>query len=90
MTCMVLAYGSEFVDYLKFTLERAQEIFGEAANFALVTDVRDVVDDLARDLGARLFAIPMKHLSHGLASLAIDDASHDRHGVDLPSSVVSP
>ncbi|MGO9467710.1 MAG: RNA-binding domain-containing protein [Isosphaeraceae bacterium] len=86
MTCVVLAYGSEFVDHLKFTLERAQEIFGEAADFTLVTDVRDVVEELARDLGASLFSIPMTHLSHGLANLALNDESNDGHGVDLPSS----
>src|SRR5205823_2516992 len=58
----------------------------EAADFALVTDVRDVVEDLARDLDACLFAIPMTHLSHGLANLALDKASNGEHGVDLPSS----
>src|SRR5205823_3910731 len=86
ITCLVLAYGSEYVDYLRYILERAEEIFQESADYTIVTDVRDVMEDLARDLGARLFTIPIAQLGHGLARLAPSrEATGDRE-VELPSS----
>ena len=67
-------------------LQRAEEIFQESADYTIVTDVRDVMEDLAQDLGARLFTIPIAQLGHGLARLAPSrDITGDRE-VELPSS----
>src|SRR5262249_33386236 len=79
-------YGSEHVDYLRYILERAEEIFQESADYTIVTDVRDVMEDLARDLGASLFAIPITQLGHGLARLAPSKEATRNREVELPSS----
>jgi hypothetical protein len=86
ITCLVLAYGSEYVEHLKFTLERAEEIFQESADFTVVTDVRDVMEELALGLGARLFTIPIAQLGHGLARLAPSGSLTGERDVELPSS----
>ncbi|WP_435008003.1 RNA-binding domain-containing protein [Tundrisphaera lichenicola] len=86
ITCVVLAYGSEYSDYLKYVLEWSGDVFQEAADYTIVTDVRDVMEDMAQDIGARLFTIPIAQLGHGLARLAPGrDASGDRE-IELPSS----
>ena len=86
ITCLVLAYGSDHVDYLRFILERAEEIFQESANYAIVTDVRDVLEELAGDLGAQLFAIPINQLGYGVISIAPSKEATGNREVELPSN----
>jgi tetratricopeptide (TPR) repeat protein len=90
ITCLVVAYGPEYADYLRYILETAGDIFQESADYTIVTDVRDIMEDLARDLGAWLFTIPIVQLGHGLARLAPSrDITRDRE-VELPSSSGAP
>ena len=86
ITCLVLAYGPEYAEYLRYIFQTAGDIFQESANYTIVTDVRDVMKEMAQNLGARLFTIPIAQLGHGLARLAPSrDAAGDRE-VELPSS----
>lgn len=86
ITCLVLVYGPEYVDYLKYILERAEDIFQDSASYAIATDVPDVVDLLARTIGARVITIPVGQLSHGLRRLAPQQTNIGERVVELPSS----